>query len=280
MLFASSSKLAKRRDAKLHRVRTLAVSNTCTLLQETRGNEGDLEVLRAGLPGIRLWGSFADENAGGVAIILQASFADKFEWEVKEVLAGRILTIIGRSTKGMISFTSVHILPGISHRDLGETLRALRVALPHSRGCTNIIGGDFNFPTEGEGRYDAVTGRISVPKARAGALFASTFADMTELYQQDYTHRSEKDEALQILSRIDRIYCSMATPLLMDLRPSVGTRGMLAKKGLSDHLPVRACLSHPPQSAQSTRISAWLSRTPESAKKLEEDIRCQAIGPF
>ena len=68
-----------------------------------------------------------------------------------------MLTLVGRSSQGAISITSAHLALGLPQWERLRQLRALRSALPDSRGCTHVLGGDFNFPVEGEGRSRSPT---------------------------------------------------------------------------------------------------------------------------
>eukprot|EP00969_Alexandrium_andersonii_P118443 5238256-Alexandrium_andersonii.AAC.1 len=54
---------------------------------------------------------------------------------------------------------------------------------------------------------------------------------------------------------------------------------MLTKKGLSDHLPVKAVFSGVVSPGCGDRIPSWMSRTPQYATMLREEIQNQQIDP-
>eukprot|EP00959_Pyramimonas_sp_CCMP1952_P418002 8757656-Pyramimonas_sp.AAC.1 len=123
--------------------------------------------------------------------------------------------------------------------------------------------GDFNFVLEEEGRFKGDGSGWTAGDTTHARLFHKFFPCLTELYQDQDTRRGKRGKAVQVTSRIDRIFTSLPPALLRDITSRAGVLGSLKSFMASDHIPVTASLEIFSPSSRHPVISPWIASLPE-----------------
>ena len=85
---------------------------TITMLQETKGHQGDLQILKERHRGHDVWGSFLPHPAGGVVIAVQKSLTQHCEQgEIIHEVVGREVGIMLRGSFGRMIICNIHLEP-------------------------------------------------------------------------------------------------------------------------------------------------------------------------
>eukprot|EP00959_Pyramimonas_sp_CCMP1952_P295365 6177788-Pyramimonas_sp.AAC.1 len=111
--------------------RRLSKRHDVIMLQETHGDEEDLEEVRRGHPRFKASGGFMESgNAGGVVILIHERLASQFQvFDVLEAVKGRILVVQMSGAAGCFQLIDVHIDPSLSHAAIKRQLWNLRTLL-------------------------------------------------------------------------------------------------------------------------------------------------------
>ena len=131
--------------------------------------------------------------------------------------SSRALVLFIDGPVGKICNVNAHIAPNGDDSNKNEDLIAIKKVI---RKDTAFVAGDFNFPATDDGRLLLETGESSNSQARLAMKYDNLFSDMTELAQIDFTRRQVQEGRIISLSRIDRIYSNLPTPILSEHRPS------------------------------------------------------------
>ena len=180
----------------------LALKYDVVLLQEVHGTHEDLASIKCLIPGHLVCGSFCDSRgAGGVVIIVHPRLRSRFgdSWSVREVFPGRAVILdlginapgAGDSTSPLdiLSFCCVHVVPAWSDSVKRNFFLQLRDAVPRDSDSVFYVGGDFNFPSDGEGRLNIASGRVVVSNDPVASFFEALFEDLTEIAQDRPTRK-------------------------------------------------------------------------------------------
>ena len=244
----------RRQSGKERRIVDLALKCDVVLLQEVHGTHEDLASIKCLIPGHLVCGSFCDSRgAGGVVIIVHPRLRSRFgdSWSVREVFPGRAVILdLGINAPGavdstsrldILSFCCVHVVPAWSDSVKRNFFLQLRDAVPRDSDSVFYVGGDFNFPSDGEGRLNIASGRVVVSNDPVASFFEALFEDLTEIAQDRPTRKRVEGGEVTVLSRIDRIFSSIPPGELLGRNANAVTIGKLtAKSDLSDHIPVAA----------------------------------------
>eukprot|EP00959_Pyramimonas_sp_CCMP1952_P141126 2953777-Pyramimonas_sp.AAC.1 len=114
--------------------------------------------------------------------------------------------------------------------------------------CAALVCGDFSFPARGEGSCH-VSGRIVAPTTSSGKFFAQRFPFLNEVEQPKFTHGVEGfvggKKTVDSMGRLDRIYSSMPSALLLEMSPTSGAIGLLPTRRSCPTTCPRSFLSLP-----------------------------------
>ena len=239
----------------------LASGHDVVGLQEIRGRPADVQNFAKEFPQHVIYSTHCyDIKGGGIAIMMKKSFMLNFcNILVREVAPGRVLQVHLQAPNGGLNFVVVHIDPNMSTFKTKELWRSIRALCDHSL-YTTFIMGDYNLVDETEGRYYPRTNATTNEDRSLARWFSNYFVGFTELAQDEYTHRSLKDDEVLNVSRIDRCYTDAFELDIMDSKVAGGVWGNPLKiDSLSDHVPItfrmEAPLLSPPSSAP---IPRWL----------------------
>lgn len=159
----------------------------------------------------------------------------------------------------------------IYHERLFDAMmhRLLRAALSPSDLCCTCVVGDLNDVPPEEGRLDMTTGALRFAPATPGSM-TETLPEYVEVVPSGYTRRQYRDGEVSLLSRIDRVLCSLSTRALLQCRASTSTVRSIHDPHLpSDHAPVDLTLTAP-RCRKGPRIPpAWVSRRPMFLERLD-----------
>jgi hypothetical protein len=130
--------------------------------------------------------------------------------------------------------------------------------------CT-FIAGDFNFIGTSDTRYTAALTHEASDDDPVALHFENTFHMCTEIHQGQFTRKQIRNQRIDGMARLDRIYTDTRPGDLQDLRPLAATTHMLTDPTFpSDHVPVRAVLAPPHvQPPASPRVPAWVTDHPD-----------------
>ena len=139
---------------------------------------------------------------------------------------------------------------------------------PPRESHQHIIGGDFNFVTQGEGRMVNADFTEATHDAPIAQYWTAISEGFTEFYQDAYA-RARKENSNIILSRIDRIYTNLSADIIHDNDTLCRTIGMHNyKTDLSDHLPLEVQFIVSTDYRRKT-IPTWVFKNDSYPKHLE-----------
>ena len=129
---------------------------------------------------------------------------------------------------------------------------------------TSLLLGDFNFSARGEARMSRDDARRLACNNRACDMFDRRLGHLAGLYRPEYTHRTLAHSEFISFARLDRIYVSLPTAVLLDFCPLTDVLwGATDPDRPSDHVPVftrlrkrRILADRPP------RIPSWMASHP------------------
>ena len=263
-LFGAMTTSMAQRDRQQQRFSAylnMAQRYSITCVQEAHGASGDLSTLRRNLPHHMHWGSFCSSpNSGGVITSIQPDFARLFDrWEEVVIMEGRCLAVVGYGKHGNFMVINVHVELENKPALFGK----IRKLVPSFDSMVVVLTGDFNFPASDEARYNPSTTKYKYDGTGIAKVFERMFGDLTELHQDDYTRRQMRDDRIDTLSRIDRIFTNIPASILLDLRPITDVLYSVASlQTLSDHVPVRTLLHGRKLGPTQPRIQRWITKHP------------------
>jgi hypothetical protein len=253
-LFGSISSSAARAAAKMNLAKRLLRDNLVVFLQETRGTAGDL----ASLPHTHLhFGTFLNPDeetgssrAGGIVTSIHKRIIDQVSIiSEKYFAAGRCHGLRLAGALFDVLCINVHLNPQWTYLQQKALFTAISKFIKQHPSAILLLGGDWNFVHSDDRRFDTATSTETASSDPIAIVFESTFRELVELAQPNYTRANSllaPTAALRTLSRIDRIYTNIPPADLHDLFIQVNTVGSLLDRGRpSDHVPVAARLARP-----------------------------------
>lgn len=103
------------------------------------------------------------------------------------------------------------------------------------------------------------SGQIRFPPPRHDEA-SQALEYMAELVAGGYSRRQMRDGAIDLLSRIDRVFCSLDTTDLLALRAQTAyTRSVYDTRLSSDHAPLELVLHAPQRRRSSTAVPRWVA---------------------
>ena len=132
---------------------------------------------------------------------------------------------------------------------------------PSSGRAVHVVG-DFNFQVDGVGRTKTDTLISSRGDLGLSKFFNSAIHHLTELSQEDFTHRVVRNGAVSSLGRNDRVYTNLHPLDIVDADVHGGTTHNIEDLGFpSDHVLVWVTFGPPPdrQPAHSV-IPRWIAK--------------------
>ena len=273
------------------------------LLQETHGNESDLQSIRHKFTEHIVRGSFCDSaRAGGLLFVVSKDFAKNYDDDegtlhrrlrLVNIVPGRIAKIIFPGNAKLFTFEviNVHIEVDLNSSDAGyfvaKTIMLTQLAgtvAPRAEVHT-MIAGDFNATTSDEPRFNPVEGTLHLDNSSAAKRLEAILSDFTELHQPHFTKRTTSGGIIVNLSRIDRVYSNCPTCELIDRRPIVATVGLVAATtGPSDHVPVSASIFAPWTTPPAhPTVPPWVLKHPffpTAAADLWRLVRNRTVDPM
>eukprot|EP00959_Pyramimonas_sp_CCMP1952_P001090 21573-Pyramimonas_sp.AAC.1 len=136
--------------------------------------------------------------------------------------------------------------------------------------CATWILGDFNCLDPGGSRLFLRAEPASCKTDTAGGFFANTFPYLCELVQLNPTFRVQQNEKLVSAGRLDRVYVSLDSGHLLELKPAAGVVWPVADLSRpSDCAPVYAQLN-PGQRPSAPRIPSWVIKKPQFSTLVQD----------
>ena len=163
---------------------------------------------------------------------------------------------------GSVNVYNVHLVPQWTIAEFRGALTSVSQRLRENEGGLGVVGGDFNFVCEGEGRLDLVEGSAVGGDRLHEQVFLEVLPGLAELAQSSPTRREVREGVVVSASRIDRYYTSAPTIDILDMDCKVAARGNVMKNArASDHIPVMLSISMPGlEPRRSSSIPKWVAR--------------------
>jgi hypothetical protein len=271
-------------------VKRLAFGHDVVMLQEIHGTADRLRRFRNDFRATHLVRfSLLSGGAGGVAILVKRSILpashEAVSWEVLE--EGRVAVLRIDYDDGYAAFLDVHYQSWL--REVA-TLKRIAAIITDAKRSGNarslaMLGGDFNFPAQGEAATRICLSGAAEPLIRnrwnnvsRQRKWKGILDQCVELHQEEHSRlgraKNSDNDSYWIASRLDRIYCSWP-PWMFTLAnckvTTVGTVTSIKRFASSDHVGVGAKLSTkralPPAEQP---IPRWIAEHPKFAEMFAE----------
>ena len=266
---------------KLAKVVSIARRHDVTFIQEVHGDISDARRLEDVLRETHKVFAcpHASVGAGGLLTIIRSSFSGNFDNVLDPVFVeqGRVMAVDLVGPKGNCRLTNVHNDPAQSTGQQKALIRRIISEAPCQMDALHLVGGDFNFVSEGETRFNASTSKWTNGDGDIARFWAEAAQTFTEWHQDQFT-RGQNCEAGFIMSRLDRIYSNHLMIDVYDACISAATIGNLHEiSKLSDHLDVSASFVRKSRSPAWRSIPSWVCQHPYFCNACEDAIAC---APF
>lgn len=222
------------------------------------------------MPGCRVFTTcYRHGKAGGIAFIISpkcCSLFDRISFDA--VVRGRIGILRCCNDDGMqLDIVNAHIF----HESMTASTmhRLLRASLSDASEVCTFVVGDMNDVAPDEGRLDVRLGALRFSLAGPESI-TETLHDYAEIVASGYTRRQSREGEISLLSRIDRVFCSLPTGALLRCRAgSAVLRSIFDLSVPSDHAPIALTLHDAPRRKGPRVPPTWVSSHPMFATKLQ-----------
>jgi endonuclease/exonuclease/phosphatase family metal-dependent hydrolase len=223
-----------------------------------------MEAMATDITGFQFYGSFCRSPAmGGVMIIVRNTIIGSSASDKPIVLDRGRCIAVKFGAPMLTTIICIHITPS-------NTIPEKKALLDKVKGLANIamhctfLAGDFNFIGTNDMRFTAALTHEASDDDPVALHFEHTFNTFTEIHQGQCTRKQIRNQRIDGMARLDRIYTDIRPGDLQDLRPIAAITHILTDPTFpSDHVPVRGVLAPPHvRPPTSPRVPAWVTDHP------------------
>ena len=273
VLWNSRSLWAKGNTETIQFVLKLGRTHDLTILTETRESKERLMFLKGLLPqGMHLYSSRLDQYRGGVAILVQQRFLEKFDrqpvWRV--FVKGRLARLEFSGVKGCLHVYAIYLSPD-DPCDRDKQMKNLADVMDPM--VHNIVAGDFNFVENACDRINKSGGECL--DNAADRRNATTWRGVAEsCHLKEFSQDGFTCENSYGWSRLDRVFTNLHNADLCSIRCACNL--LEHPRHLSDHRPVSVTLSMGGKRTTYKSIPPWVTDHPNFKKELIDEFtaRC------
>ena len=250
-------------------------------LQELRGVAADVGRLQTERPSYKFHYSMGPSSAiGGVLLGVHPALVGKANAISHHVLReGRLHYIDIEFNHLVLRIINVHLQElGDEYTKL-DIFESIKGAAPADFHGIVVVMGDLNATIPNEGRFSEGKGLHFSSNEQFDKLVDSYFSHLTELHQDNYTHRATRSGKIVGLGRIDRMYTNLMPHDLHDRRCMGGTVHVVEDLAWpSDHVPVWASIAAPPTPVEAMeqvvpRLPPWVIKHANFVDYTEKQLR-------